>query len=138
MSSFDNPSLDLDRIRENALTEWDKRKDDEEREQKRQEEEEQKKKEAEWAKYLPEIERILKEEYPKAIRKHQYRPTVPTTNICFETNVETRTPEFAQAFKAYCSKQGYHSVVVFPTKDDIPVSFVVFKRRQRPESPECY
>ncbi len=136
--SFDNPSLNLDRIREDALTEWDKCKEEEEREQKRKEEEEQKKKEVEWAKHLPEIERILKEEYPKAIRNYHYKPTAPTTNICFETSVKARTPEFAQAFTAYCAKQGYHTVVVFPTKDDIPVSFVVFKKRQVPDSPGCY
>lgn len=136
-SSFDNPSLNLDRVREDALTEWDKRRDEEEQEQKRQEEEEQKKKEAEWAKHLPEIERILKEEYAKAVRNYQYKPTV-YTRICFETSLETRTPEFAQAFTAYCAKQGYHSIVVFPAKDDIPVSIVVSKRRQVPDSPGCY
>jgi hypothetical protein len=137
MSSFDNPSLNLDRIREDALAEWDKCKEEEEREQKRKEEEEQKKKEAEWAKYLPEIERILKEEYPKAVRNYQYKPTA-YTRICFETSLETRTPEFAQAFTAYCAKQGYRTVVVFPTKDDIPVSIVVSKKRQVPDSPGCY
>lgn len=77
--------VNIKRIREDALKEWDKKKKDDEQ--------------AEYDLYVKKVEYILRTEYPDQIKT--------SGDLWLWVSNEHATPEFNRTFVKYCENQGY-------------------------------